>query len=612
MLSYSTYFGGNSSENAWAVFVNPADNSTYVAGQTLSTQVSNSIPFALNAYDATFNGAVQVGDAFIAKFDKVGTMVYCTYLGGSADDAIYALAVDPAGHVFVAGATDSTNFPVKNAVNYAAFNGATIAGKRDPILKIFPADAFVAELETNGGSLIYSTYLGGNSSDAAYGLAIDAAGDAFVTGFTYSTNYPATAAAILGHLATTNSYDVNCNAFVSEIAAGGSVLNYSTYLGGTNFDVGHAIAYNNGKVFVSGLTTSTNFPWTNGLASSRFLNGFATNATPGSDAFVTMFRTVGTNLVLQYSTFLGSTNNDVATGITADDSGNAYVVGWTTSTNFPVTTNGLQFSSYVRTNGNGFVIATNAFLTQLKWNSAAVSNGYSQVFGGRGVDVAEGIVRDTDGNIFIVGSATSTNIPVTRANIFGSLRATNFGGSDAFVTAIKADFSALLYSTYLGGRQDDFGNAIAVDTDGNAIVVGQTYSTNFPVLNARQFVRAGTNDAFITKILTGTSPVLQAARAGTNVLVFWPALSDATPSNLGIETATNLTALIKRIATNVVIVTNVNLTKTTNFIPVTNLVSGFNTNWLIVTSPVPVLIQSNYTYTFNPTNPVRFFRFHQN
>ena len=611
VLSYSTYFGGNSGDRAWAVAVNPADDSIYLAGQTLSTQVTNNLPFAKNGYDTNFNGAVQVGDAFVARFDSTGTnLLYCTYLGGSADDAVYALAVDAAGHAYVAGVTDSTNFPVTNAIVYGTFQGKTIAGKKDPNTGYFPTDGFVAELETNGSSLLYSTYLGGNSSDVVFGLDLDSAGDAFVTGFTYSTNFPTTAGAYYNHLVCSNNFYANANAFVAEISAGGTNLNYATYYGGTNFDIGRAIAYNNGKVFVVGSTTSTNFPWTNSLVGTRYLNGFATNATSGSDAFVTMFTTSGTNLVLQYSTFLGSTNNDVATGIAADAAGNAYVVGWTTSTNFPVTTNGVQLSSYVRTNQTGFVLATNAFLTKLIYDGTNVGLNYSQMFGGAGVDVANGLKLDAAGNVFIVGSATSTNFPVTSGAVFGSLRTTNFGGSDVFVTAFKSDFSGLLYSTYLGGRQDDFGNAIALDTAGNAIVAGQTYSTNFPAFGtwstnnpAMHAKMVGTNDAFLAKIVTGASPVLSAAPAGTNVLVFWPALSDATPSNLGIETATNLLMLQNQVSTNVTL-THTNV--------VTNLVSVFTTNWAVVTNPVPVLVNSNFTYTFTPTNPMRFFRFHNN
>ena len=579
VLGYASYFGGNFGDIAWAVAINPVDNSIYLAGQTFSTQISNGIPFAKNGAFTNYNGGVQAGDAFVAKFDSTGTnLLYCTYLGGSVDDAAYAIAVDPVGHAFVAGATVSSNFPVLNAVTNGAYNGSHISGVKDPDLGYFSADAFVTELETNGASLIYSTYLGGASTESGFGIAIDAGGNAFVTGDTYSTNFPVTGNALMPRLACVNNPYYNANAFVVEIAAGGQHLNYSSFLGGTNLDIGHAIAYKNGRVFVSGSTTSTNFPWVNGLNESRYLNG-RTNLAFASDGFVAMFTTSGTNLLLQYSTFLGSTNDDVATGIAADSSGNAYVVGWTVSTNFPNSTTGVALTSSVRTNTTGFAIWTNAFLSQITLNNGSNAVlGFSRTFGGRGMDIAEGVALDATGNIFVTGSASSPNFPTTAANIFGSLRATNSGSGDAFLTIFKSDFSALVCSAYLGGKQADFGNAIAVDNAGDAWITGQTLSTNFPVFNAYLPKLNGTSDAFLAKISVGTgAPALAARRVGTNALVFWPPVGELTPALLGLETVTNL----------------------------------ISTNWTVITNPAPVLTNGNYIYTFNPTNPVQFFRFHK-
>jgi hypothetical protein len=584
ILSFSTFFGGNYEETGWAIALD-GQNNIYVAGQTLSTQVSNNIPFTTaNAAYPNFGGGSQLGDAFVAKFDSMGTnLLYCTYLGGSLDEVAYSLAVDAAGHAYVAGFTDSANFPVKNPIVSGTFSGAAINGVVDHNIGHYPVDAFVSELETNGSSLIYSTYLGGEGADVANGIALDPAGDAFVTGFTYSTNFPTTANALYPHLRCTNNFYVNANAFVAEIASGGNSLNYSTFLGGSNYDVGTAITYNNGNVFVAGYTLSTNFPWTNGLTACQYLNGsnYLNRAAP--DAFVTAFATAGTNLALLYSTFLGSSNYDQATGIAADAAGNAYVVGWTTSTNFPSTTNGLQISSFVHTNAYGYLNVTNAFLTQVKWNGAGanVSVGYSQIFGGFGVDIASGVALDPAGNVFVVGSASSTNIPTT-GNLFGSLRATNSGASDVFVTVFKSDFSSLLYSAYLGGAASDFGYGIAVDATGSAYITGQTIKTssssltNFPTFNARQTVIDGVNDVFLAKILMASTPTLAAQSVGTNVLVTWPPFGQATPDFLGLETSTNL----------------------------------ISTNWTLI-SQTPVLTNGNYTFTFVPTNPAQFFRFHK-
>jgi len=604
VLSYSTYFGGNNTTVAWAMALGTNDDSIYIAGQTLSVNSINAsnniIPFTTtNAYQTNFQGGTVTGDAFVAKFDSsFGTnLIYCTYLGGNGDDAAYALAVGANGNAFVAGVTESTNFPVKKPVIYQTFNGSNLSGTFDTLFKEFPDDAFVTELETNGSSLIYSTYLGGESSDAVFGLAVDPVGDAFVTGVTYSTNFPVTTGAYQPHFASVNNFYVGCNAFVSEIAAGGNTLNYSSYLGGTNVDVGHAISFNNGYVAVAGSTCSSNFPTINyvtnyynghllnGLTNGNVNNNLQNNGVFINDAFVTLFQTTGSTLTPPlYSTFLGGTNNDVAYGVAVDASGDAYVAGFTTSTNFPNTTNGVNLGGFVSTNTLGY-LATNAFLTQIKWNGTNPSIGYSQIFGGYGVDQANGVALDAAGNVFIVGSATSTNIPVT-TNLIGSLSPTNAsyaGYSDAFVTVFKADFSSLLYSAYLGGENNDYGYGIAVDSSDNAYIVGQTLSTYFPTFNARQKTLSGGgnyNESFLAKIIFNpTAPVLTATASGTNVLVSWTPvpMEQFTTNDLGLETGTNL----------------------------------LNTNWMVIPS-LPVLTNGSYTYTFNRTNQAQFFRFYQN
>ena len=506
ILQYSTFLGGNSGDTAWAVAINPNDGSVYVAGQTFSTQFSTP-----GAYQANYRGGSLAGDAFVARLDASGTnLIYLTYLGGSGDDAAYGLAVDRTGNAYVCGATDSKDFPITNAIP----GGTNIHGIPDAILNIYPSDAIVAELDAGGSNLIYSTYLGAESYEAAYGIAIDPAGNAFVTGFTYSTNFPGTAnpSAYQPYIGCeNNAFTFHFNAFVTEIAAGGHSLKYSTYLGGTNADSGRAIAYNNHQVFVAGYTASTNFPTTNAIAGFQYLNGSSNMINLSYDAFVAAFTVSDTNLNLLYSTLLGSTNSDLAYGIAADASGNAYVVGSTTSGNFPsintIATNLL--TSYVRTNTVG-VLATNGFVSQVKWNGSNAYLGYSAIFGGIGNDVATAIALDPAGNAFVTGYATSTGFPVTKSSIFGSLRATNSGGSDAFVIAFNSDASALLYSTYLGGNANDFGYGIAVDASDSAYIVGQTLSANFPTLGARQKTLNGPNDAFLAKITLG-SPTLTAS-----------------------------------------------------------------------------------------------------
>jgi hypothetical protein len=576
ILSFSTYFGGNGGDIANAVAVD-ANGFIYVAGETLSTIWTN----AAGAFQTNFHGGTITGDAFVAKFDNTGrTNLYFTYFGGSGNEATLGLAVDNSGNAYLTGWTDSPDFPTTNALY------GKISGQIFKPVGAYPTDAFVTELNTNGTTLIYSTYLGGNGVDVASAITVDSSGVAYIAGYTSSTNLPFSANAFQKHILCTNVFPgpYNFNAFVAEIAPGGTNLSYCSYLGGNNYDQATAIAVDaSGSVYVTGFTASTNFPTKNALAGFTLLNG-TTNATPAFDAFVSKFQPNFAGLV--YSTFLGGTNSDYASGITVDGFGNAYVVGSTISTNFPYTNIVAGFStnltSFVQTNYTGYVLATNSFLAQITWDGTNTGLGHSLTFGGYGLDVASGVARDAAGNIFIVGTASSTNFPVTPASLIGSLRATNSGGSDAVVIAFKADWSGLLYSSYLGGALNDSGNAIAVDGAGNAYVAGQTFSIDFPAFNAYQPVlnsdsaRYGTSDGFLTKILPAApTPLLTLVASATNVLVSWPPLGEESPAFFSLETTANLVA---------------------------------PDGWTAVTNSLVSTNNGVYSFQFNPTNPAQFFR----
>ena len=577
-LIYSTYFGGTSGENGIAIAVNTNDGSIYVTGETLSQLIqTNGASFAFpipGAFQTNFQGGKLTGDAFVARFNNSGTsLIYLTYLGGSADDGAFSIALDGAGDAFVTGFTDSSNFPVTvNAIQPA------ISGVVNKSTHFYPTAAFVAELNSGGSNLIYSTYLGGSGSDAATGIALDSFTNAYITGFTYSSNFPVTANALQKKLACTNTF-VNANAFIAKIGPGGSNLLYSTYFGGTNFDEGFGIAVDSSNyVYVTGYTASTNFP--NKNAFQTRLNG-STNKTSSSDAFVAKFDPTGTNLI--YSTYLGGTNTDIATHIAVDNNGGAYVTGWTVSTNFPNTvgTNVAGLYSYVATNTLNFGFGTNVFLTKIT-NGTQAGIAWSVMFGGYWVDLGQGVAVDPAGNVFVVGSTSSTNFPCYPTNAINNLRSTNSGSSDVFVTALNSTGTSLLYSIRLGGKDEDYGYGIAVDPLGNAYIVGQTYSTNFPTMNAYQTFRNGTNDTFLAKILLTppTPPALASASSGSNVVVTWPASLPFEP---------DLPNFFK-------LVSNTNL-----------LSSGA---WALVPQP-PVLTNGSYTYQFKLTNPAQFFRLQQ-
>jgi alpha-tubulin suppressor-like RCC1 family protein len=648
VLGFSTYFGGNFGDTAWAIALSPDVTDTngfiYIAGQTFSKQISTNESFSTTgAYQTNFAGGRLTGDAFVFKLDVAsGIPVYITYLGGSADDAAYAIAVDAAGNAYVTGVTDSTNFPTTSNTNATPTSGLStnIHGIFDKSFGSVPSDAFVAKLSPDGSSLRYSTYLGGSGMDTANGIAVDSSGNAYVTGYTYSSNYPAMSAlgpavnAYQDHLACTNSIYFNANAFITEIASNGTSLIFSTYFGGTNFDVGAAIAVDtNNYIYVTGFTASTNFPTTNFISqqlvqtnqvtvtitnvfNGSLLNG-STNKTPQYDAFVAKFAPSGTNL--EYSTLLGGTNNDMAYSIAVDNNGSAYVTGWTISTNFPNTmgTNivvgtNTGIYSFVATNTSLVVVATNVFLTKIivtngtftVTNGASVITNYnpayiawSVMFGGNGADIGYGVALDPAGNdVFVTGSASSTNFPV--CNVPGLMSATNSGKCDAFVIAFTNDASKVLYSGYLGGKDDDFGYGIAVDTNDNAYVVGQTLSTNFPSFNGGRTTRDGTNDAFLTQIILNPGLPSITTQPATNQIV---AVGAFVPFSVAATGTPPLFYQWQRYLTNMVTVTNVvsgtNLV-TTNVLGWINLVDGTNisgaTNDTLNINPAQTTNSGNY------------------
>ncbi len=433
--------------------------------------------------------------------------------------------------------------------------------------------------------MIYSTYLGGSGNvplgtgDIGTGIAVDSAGNAYVTGFTSSTNFPATNSVAYQLPGTTNTVlnrlAGTYNAFLAKIAPGGTNLLYSTYFGGSNTDEAIGIAVDSaGSAYVTGFTDSTNFPTTANAFQTVLTS---TNFIGGNNAFVAKFSPAGTNLI--YSTLLGGTNNDQAFGIAVDAAGNAYVTGGTTSPNFPNTTTNLSILSNGLTNNTiyGYTLTTNAFLTQIVWNGTNAAIGYSAVFGGTnfGIDTGYGVAVDPQGDAFVCGASSTAGFPALNATNY--FAATNAGGSDVFVTAFGPGGSALLYSVLLGGSANDFGYGIAVDTNSNAYVVGQTFSANFPTNNALDPALNGPSDAFLAKIFYDP-PSLVLSGVGRQVQVAW---------NANLKFEPELARLFK-------------LESSTNL---------FSANWVVMPQP-PVLAGNRYTVTLDRTNQVRFFRLH--
>jgi hypothetical protein len=458
VLAYSTYLGGNGDDYGYGIAVDGSGNA-YVTGVTGSTDFPT-----LNQYQTNQAG----NDAFVTKIDTTksgnASLVYSTYLGGNGDDYGYGIAVDGSGNAYVTGSTTSTDFPTLNQYQ------TNQAGN----------DAFVTKIDTTksgNASLIYSTYLGGSNGDAGYGIAVDGSGNAYVTGSTTSTDFPA-----LNQYQTNQAGD---DAFVTKIdstKSGLASLLYSTYLGGSGNDDGRGIAVDgSGNAYVTGYTLSTDFPC---------LSQYQTDPWDGTyDVFVTKIdMTKSGNASLLYSTYLGGSRDDYGCGIAVNGSGNAYVTGYTNSADFPI----LNQYQTDQTDYDVFVIKID---TTKSGNAGLV---YSTYLGGSGNDYGSGIAADGSGNAYVTGYTSSTGFPTRNQYQTDP----GDGAHDAFVTKIdttKSGNAGLVYSTYLGGNDDDRGYGIAVDDSGNAYVTGETTSSDFPTLNQYQTDQTGV-DAFITKI----------------------------------------------------------------------------------------------------------------
>ena len=426
-------------------------------------EANNKIAFTLGNYDRARELVIDP------------SVTYATFLGGTAEDDAFAIAVDGSGNAYVTGQTQSTNFPTKSPLtssNQGSF------------------DAFVTKISATG-VLDYSTYLGGGGSDSGNGIAVDASGNAYVTGGTNSNNFPPKGAY--------QTYQGGLDAFVTELDSTGSTLVFSTYLGGSGDDVGKGIAVDTTGVYVVGKTASSNFP--------GVINGFQTTLAGGSgsvNGFVAKL-TPATPVVLAYSSYLGGGTGDYASSVAVDSNHQAYVTGGTLNANgtFPIT-----LSSAVQTKCGGLASGCggkyDAFVTVVNpATSGASSLVYSTFFGGTGDDQAFGIALDGSGDVYITGETQS----ITTFPLNNPLQNTFSGTTqDAFVAEINPanpPSTALIYSTYLGGSLSQAGTGIAVDGSGNAYVTGQTNSPDFPKASATQATLGGGADAFISKIAAG-------------------------------------------------------------------------------------------------------------
>lgn len=485
-LTYSSYLGGNYGDKSRGVAFDTQGN-MYIAGETNST----SFPLA-NAYQSALSGTL---DAFVSKLNAAGnTLLYSTYLGGTGREGAQKIGVDSAGNAYVTGWTNSADFPTANAFQ-PAYGGGQF-------------DGWVAKFSAAGTALLYSTYLGGRYYDQAHSLVVDANGYAYVTGETNSDNFPL--------VNPYQSTDVGTATFISKFNPTGSALVYSTFLGGSGGDYGWDIAIDStGAAYVTGQTYSNNFPVSQGAVQ--------TTRHGTQDSFVSKLNPAGNTL--GYSTYLGGASTEWGYGIGVDDQGEAVATGYTISGDFPT------YNPYQPALHGGF----DAYVTKL--NTTATGFIYSTYLGGANSETGYSVATDALGNAYIAGGTGSGDFPTVNPV------QPNYGGasSDAFVTKFNPTGSALLYSTFLGGNGLDVAYNIKTDATGNAYVTGES-GGNFPVVNAYQPTNGGGSDAFVSRIYeplpTATPTETPCAGCGTPTYTA-TATSTNTPTRTPTATSTN-------------------------------------------------------------------------
>ena len=459
VLAYSSYLGGSDYDYCYGIAVD-GSGCAYVTGKTHSPDFPTQYPYQEYTDDIWMKANV-----FITKFSSDGaSLVYSTYLGGSNFDECFGIDVDLMGSAYLTGWTFSSDFPTRNA-----FQGNHAGGE-------VMSDAFVTKLSQDGSSIVYSTYLGGSQADRSNAIAVDDNGYAYVTGWTYSTDFPIQAA--YQAYRDLGSKD----AFVTKFSSDGTSAVYSTYIGSGSMDRGEDIVVDaSGSAYITGGTWGGDFP-IKGAYQTDYRGGVF-------DAFVTKFSPNGASL--DYSTYLGGNGWDIGYSIFLDNNGSAYITGRTGSFDFP-TKNAFQ-----GTHNGG---RDDLFVT--KFSPEGDSIEYSTYLGGDGWDVGFDIAVDSSGSAYIIGRTFSSNFPLN--NPFKGSDPSGY--DDAFIACFSSDGSSLVFSTYFGGSYMDAAHSIAVDNAGSAYISGITWSSDFPTQNAFQGFYAGDSDVFVAKIyFTGSS-----------------------------------------------------------------------------------------------------------
>lgn len=495
-LVYAGYIGGAESDIGFDIAVDSQGNA-YVTGETRSSESMNFPAFV--GPDTTYNANY---DAFVSKVSADGTtLLYSGYLGGGANDRGRGIAVDADGYAYVTGSTENTAGTFLEHLPFPVVGGPDTTHNGTG----FDIDAFVTKLSPDGLGLVYSGFIGGSATDVGSDIAVDAAGNVYVTGQTRSSeaSFPETQGPDLSF----NGGD--SDAFVAKVSASGGTLLYAGYIGGNAIDVMNDIAVDTaGNAYVAGQTTSTQASYP--VAVGPVLTGGDTSNDGSTDFDAVVAKVSADGSALVYSGYISGGWRSNADGIAVDGAGHAYVTGTTLDdqTAFAVTVG--PDLTY-----NGGFGNTNAFVAKLKLDGSGFD--YAGYIGGNTGTTARGIAVDGAGNAYVTGytQCTEATFPVTVGpdlTFNGSIFEDKGNTDDAFVAKVSASGSALVYAGYIGGWEYDAANAIAVDSTGSAYVTGTTGSNEetFPVLvgpdlthNYDSSQSSTTNDAFVAKIAGG-------------------------------------------------------------------------------------------------------------
>jgi len=377
-----------------------------------------------------------------------------------------------------------------------------------------PYDAFVTQLSPDGQSLVFSTYVGGSGDDESWGVSLDSSQNVYLSGHTDSLNFPTTSNAY-----HTAFFGTGYDCFLSKLNSTGSALLYSTYI--APIDPGPQNEHNGdfmtasatGKAFVVGPTSYASFPVTAGA--------FQTKLAGQDDAFLTIIDTNKSGSAsLAYSTYIGSTSNDVAQEVAADSVGNAYVVGTTHSSRFPVTAGAYQTTCKLNSLN---ACSGDVFFVKISPHGHGTADLlYSTFFGGTGADSGVAITVDSTHHVYLTGDTQSIDLPTTPGAYQTACDVGVLGCEDSYIAKfnpVGGGASDLVYATYFGGTGTTLSKAIAVDSAGNAYVDGRTTSTDFPVMNAIQTAHAadhGSYDSFVTELNSSGSALVFSSYLGGN------------------------------------------------------------------------------------------------